>query len=124
MKKISILLISCLAVASAFLTSCDNDHYGPEPIDVTANYSNKLSNPNPNLILTYNGETMIGKSVDFSTVTGETAIINLYDILPGEKEVKIENESKYEKKNLYKNIGYIFSVISIVILTIVSAIDI
>ena len=40
------------------------------------------------------------------------------------KEVKIENESKYEKKNLYKNIGYIFSVISIVILTIVSAIDI
>lgn len=66
-----------------------NDHYGPEPIDVTANYSNKLSNPNPNLILTYNGETMIGKSVDFSTVTGETAIINLYDILPGEKEVKI-----------------------------------
>lgn len=32
---------------------------------------------------------MIGKSVDFSTVTGETAIINLYDILPGEKEVKI-----------------------------------
>ena len=37
---------------------------------------------------------------------------------------KIENESKYEKKNLYKNIGYIFSVISIVILTIVSAIDI
>ena len=53
MKKISILLISCLAVASAFLTSCDNDHYGPEPIDVTANYSNKLSNPNPNLILTY-----------------------------------------------------------------------
>lgn len=89
MKKISILLISCLAVASAFLTSCDNDHYGPEPIDVTANYSNKLSNPNPNLILTYNGETMIGKSVDFSTVTGETAIINLYDILPGEKEVKI-----------------------------------
>lgn len=40
------------------------------------------------------------------------------------KEVKIENESKYEKKNLYKNIGYIFSVISIVILTIVLAIDI
>lgn len=45
MKKISILLISCLAVASAFLTSCDNDHYGPEPIDVTANYSNKLQTP-------------------------------------------------------------------------------
>lgn len=31
---------------------------------------------------------MIGKSVDFSTVTGETAIVTLYDILPGEKELK------------------------------------
>lgn len=89
MKKISILLISCLTGVSVFLTSCSEDHYGPEPVDVTASYSNKLSNPNPNLNLTYSGETMIGKSVDFSTVTGETAIINLYDILPGEKEVKI-----------------------------------
>lgn len=32
---------------------------------------------------------MIGKSVDFSTVTGETAIVTLYDILPGEKELKM-----------------------------------
>ena len=32
---------------------------------------------------------MNGKSVDFSTVTGETAIITLYDILPGEKAIKI-----------------------------------
>ena len=52
MKKLSILLISCLTGVSAFLTSCSEDHYGPEPVDVTANYSNKLSNPNPNLILT------------------------------------------------------------------------
>lgn len=89
MKKLSILLISCLTGVSALLTSCDEDHYGPAPVDVTANYSNKLSNANPNLVLTYNGETMIGKSVDFSTVTGETAIVTLYDILPGEKALKI-----------------------------------
>ena len=38
------------------------------------------------------------------------------------KEVQIENESKYEKNGLYKNIGYIFSVIAIVIITIVSSI--
>lgn len=38
------------------------------------------------------------------------------------KEVQIENESNYEKKGLYKNIGYIFSVIAIVIITIVSSI--
>lgn len=89
MKKLSILFISCLAGISTLLTSCDNDHYGPAPVDVTANYSNKLSNPNPNLDLIYNGESMSGKSVDFSTVTGETAIITLYDILPGEKAIKI-----------------------------------
>ena len=89
MKKLSILFISFLTVISAFLTSCDEDHYGPAPVDVTANYSNKISNPNPNLVLTYNGDAMNGKSVDFSTVTGETAIITLYDILPGEKAIKI-----------------------------------
>lgn len=52
MKKLSILFISFLTVISAFLTSCDEDHYGPAPVDVTANYSNKISNPNPNLVLT------------------------------------------------------------------------
>lgn len=65
MKKLSILFISFLTVISAFLTSCDEDHYGPAPVDVTANYSNKISNPNPNLVLTYNGDAMNGKSVDF-----------------------------------------------------------
>ena len=38
------------------------------------------------------------------------------------KKLNIENESKLEKKNLYKNIGYVFSIICIVILTIISAI--
>ena len=91
MKKISILLISCLTGVSVFLTSCSEDHYGPEPVDVTASYSNKLSNPNPNLNLTYSGETMIGKSVDFSTVIGETANITLYNIIPGDEALKMTN---------------------------------
>ena len=89
MKKISMLMTGFLGITLSLLTSCDNDHYGPAPVDVTANYSNKLSNPNPNLILTYNVETMIGKSVDFTTETGETAIVTLSDILPGEKELKM-----------------------------------
>lgn len=38
------------------------------------------------------------------------------------KKLDISNESKYEKKKLYTNIGYIFSVISVIILTIVAAI--
>ena len=52
MKKLSILFISFLTVISAFLISCDEDHYGPAPVDVTANYSNKISNPNPNFLHT------------------------------------------------------------------------
>lgn len=89
MKKLSILLISCLTGVSALLTSCDEDHYGPAPVDVTANYSNKLTTTNSNLILTYSGEPLIGKSVDFSTVIGETANITLYNIIPGEEKSKI-----------------------------------
>lgn len=69
MKKISIFLFgSLLCLTVPFITSCDEDYPGPDPVDVTANYSNKFSNPTPNLTLTYNGENMTGKSVDFSTV--------------------------------------------------------
>lgn len=35
-------------------------------------------------------------------------------------KIQIDNKGKYEKRNLYKNIGYIFSVVTIVIITIVS----
>lgn len=37
-------------------------------------------------------------------------------------KVKVSNESKYSKKNLYKNIGYIFTLIVIAIVTVVAAI--
>lgn len=89
MKKISIVLISLLGGIAGMLTSCSEDYPGPNPVDVTANYSNKFSNTNSNLLLTYNGEEMIGKSVDFSTVKGETGNITLYDIIPGEEALKL-----------------------------------
>lgn len=91
MKKIFIVLTSLLGGMTGVLTSCSEDYPGPDPVDVTANYSNKFSNPNPNLTLTYSGEEMIGKSVDFSTVKGETATITLYDIIPGETALKLVN---------------------------------
>lgn len=92
MKKISIFMFSsllCLTVP--FITSCDEDYPGPDPVEVTANYSNKFSNPNPNLSLTYSDEIMTGKSVDFSTVKGETANITLYDVIPGEKALSLNS---------------------------------
>ena len=38
------------------------------------------------------------------------------------KKLNISNENKYTKKNLYKNIGYIFSIISVIITTLITAI--
>lgn len=90
MKKISVFLFgSLLCLTVPFITSCDEDYPGPDPVEVTANYSNKFSNPNPNLSLTYSDEIMTGKSVDFSTVKGETANITLYDVIPGEKALQL-----------------------------------
>ena len=92
MKKISIFLFgSLLCLTVPFITSCDEDYPGPDPVEVTANYSNKLTNPNPNLALTYSGEELIGKSVDFSTVKGEDANITLYNIIPREETLKLTN---------------------------------
>ena len=89
MKKISLIISLIFTSVTGILTSCSEDYPGPDPVDVTANYSNKFSNPNPTLTLVYNGENMTGKSVDFSTVKGETANLTFYDILPGEKAIKI-----------------------------------
>lgn len=100
MKKISlILLLICITLTGA-LTSCSEDYPGPDPVDVTSNYSNKFSNRS-NLSLTYSGEQMIGKSIDFSTVKGETANITLYDILPGEKNLSLRNVPLEGTDNAY-----------------------
>lgn len=67
MKKLSILLASGFIGMSGLMTSCSEDYPGPDPVDVTANYSNKhLSHAN--LVLNYSGEELFGKSIDFSTV--------------------------------------------------------
>lgn len=94
MKKISILLFgSLLCFTIPFITSCDEDYPGPDPVEVTANYSNKSASANPNLSLTYSGKELIGKSVDFSTVKGEDANITLYNIIPGSETLKLTNVS-------------------------------
>lgn len=46
-------------------------------------------------------------------------VISLPIILSLKKQkLKIDNESKYDKKNLYKNIGYIFTVLVVLIITV------
>ncbi len=90
MKKLSILLASSLIGIAGLMTSCSEDYSGPDPVDVTANYSNKYLSKS-NLTLTYDGDEVTGKSVDFSTVKGEIGTLTLYDILPGEKAMKVSN---------------------------------
>lgn len=90
MKKLSILFVSGFIGMSSLMTSCSEDYPGPDPVDVTANYSNKYLSKS-NLTLTYDGDALTGKSVDFSTVKGETGTLTLHDILPGEETLKIYN---------------------------------
>lgn len=90
MKKISILIVCGLIGMAGLTTSCSEDFPGPDPVDVTSNYSNKYWGES-NLSLTYEGNQMTGKSVDFSTVKGETANITLYNVLPGEEVLALIN---------------------------------
>lgn len=55
MKKISLIISLIFTSVTGILTSCSEDYPGPDPVDVTANYSNKFSNPDPTLTLVYNG---------------------------------------------------------------------
>ena len=88
MKKLSILFISSLIGTAGLMTSCSEDYPGPDPVDVTANYSNKYLSKS-NLTLTYDGDEMTGKAVDFSTVKGETANVTFYNVFPGEETLKL-----------------------------------
>lgn len=90
MKKLSILFISTLIGTAGVMTSCSEDYPGPDPVDVTANYSNKYLGKS-NLALTYEGSELTGKSVDFSTVKGKTANVTLYDVVPGEEALRLIN---------------------------------
>lgn len=77
-----ILLIAC---------NDDDDYDGLAPAELSGTYSNKLSAPanGDSLILSYNGNTFIGKDVEFKTDDGKTAHIILKYVLPHDKETTI-----------------------------------
>ena len=79
---LAILLISC---------NDDDDHDALAPSELNGTYSNKLSAPanEDSLILSYNGNTCIGKDVEFKTDDGKTADIILKYVLPHDKETAI-----------------------------------
>lgn len=85
------LYVLCL---TGLLGSCDekNEYDGPSPDTVNLLYSNTLSSAgSSNLVLTYSGESFIGKEIYFETPDGKTAAITLLGVLPGEKETTLEN---------------------------------
>ena len=84
MKKLSILFISSLIGTAGLMTSCSEDYPGPDPVDVTANYSNKYLSKS-NLTLTYDGDEMTGKAVDFSTVKEKRLMLLFIMYFPEKK---------------------------------------
>lgn len=70
---LAILLIAC---------NDDDDYDGLAPAELSGTYSNKLSAPanGDSLILSYNGNTFIGKDVKFKTDDGKphTSFLNMY----------------------------------------------
>ena len=93
MKKICLVnFMYAIALIGLFTACDDNDYDGPEPEEVTANYSNKLADGDrANLALTYSGSELIGKSVYFKTTDAKTAEMTLINVLPHEAQTKIEN---------------------------------
>ncbi|WP_456087747.1 DUF4925 domain-containing protein [Parabacteroides sp.] len=79
---LTILLISC---------NDDNGHDSLSPAELSGIYSNKLSVPanGDSLILSYNGNTFIGKDVAFKTDDGKTAHIILKYVLPHDAETAL-----------------------------------
>ena len=79
---LAILLIAC---------NDDDDYDGLAPAELNGTYSNKLIAPanGDSLILSYNGNTFIGKDVEFKTDDGKTAHIILKYVLPHDKETTI-----------------------------------
>lgn len=107
MKKICLLNFMYAIAFIGLFTACDDNEYdGPEPDEVTANYSNKLADGDrASLALTYSGSELIGKSVYFKTTDAKTAEMTLINVLPHESQTKIENISLTPDGNN----GYAFS---------------
>ena len=93
MKKRPLFYLFCMvaSIGGLFLTSCNDDDYaGAAPDEITAHYSNKLSDgTRSNLALTYSGHELIGKSVNFETNDSRTAQLTLQCILPHEMETQL-----------------------------------
>lgn len=90
MKKRTLFYSFCIVVLTGgmLVTSCnDDDNPGATPDEITAHYSNKLSDgTRANLTLTYSGNELMGKSVNLETDDARTAKLTLQCILPHEAE--------------------------------------
>lgn len=91
-KRPLFCLFGVVALSGGLLvSSCNDDDYpGAAPDEITAHYSNKLSDgTRANLALTYSGNELIGKSVNLETDDSRTARLTLQCILPHEKETQL-----------------------------------
>ena len=90
MDRKSICSLLCAMMLAILLISCndEDDYDGLSPAELSGTYSNKLSAPanGDSLILSYNGNTFIGKDVEFKTDDGKTAHIILKYVLPHDTE--------------------------------------
>ena len=97
MDRKSICSLLCAMMLAILLISCndEDDYDGLSPAELSGTYSNKLSAPanGDSLILSYNGNTFIGKDVEFKTDDGKTALLILKYVLPHDKETAISGVS-------------------------------
>ena len=97
MDRKSICSLLCAMMLAILLISCndEDDYDGLSPAELSGTYSNKLSAPanGDSLILSYNGNTFIGKDVEFKTDDGKTAHIILKYVLPHDTETAISGVS-------------------------------
>ena len=82
MDRKSICSLLCAMMLAILLISChdEDDYDGLSPAELSGTYSNKLSAPanGDSLILSYNGNTFIGKDVEFKTGKPHTSFLNMY----------------------------------------------
>ena len=94
-KSICSFLYAMMLVILLIACTDDDDYDGLAPAKLSGTYSNKLSAPanGDPLILSYNGNTFIGKDVEFKTDDGKTAHIILKYVLPHDKETTVADIS-------------------------------
>ena len=95
LKKL--LYVACTA---SLLTSCEETYNDKLfwPGELNQEYGSYIKPAT--LDLTYSGEKLIGKTVNFQTEDSEKGTLTLNDIVPGEKEISIRVDL-FEKKDNY-----------------------